>query len=361
VPRLAAIVVLAVAAATAACGPRSGPPAPISHGGESRPALSRSEAASGIVIVQPGDTLYAVARRTGAPVRALIDTNRLQAPYRIQAGQRLQIPHIAAASARPSTVASSGSTGPTVAAVPRGGVESAPIAPPPSVTGAPLAGNPASPQVSTLPPSTPSNLPVVMPPPPAPGTEAAIATPATPVPTASASPQSPPAVGESPAPQPAPGPAAPPPGASSSAPASSDEITPQARDGRFLWPVRGNIISTFGTKPGGLQNDGINIAAPRGTPVRATENGVVVYAGNELKGFGNLLLLRHADGWMSAYAHLDAFLVERGATVKRGQNVARVGQTGSVATPQLHFELRRGGRAVDPRGQLAPLQTATAN
>jgi murein DD-endopeptidase MepM/ murein hydrolase activator NlpD len=354
VPRLAAITLLAAAAVTAGCGPRSGPPAPVSHGGESRPALSRSEAASGIVIVQPGDTLYAVARRTGAPVRSLIDTNRLQAPYRIQAGQRLQIPHVAAATASrpaPSTVSSTGTAGPTVAAVPRGGVESAPIAPPPAASPAP-----------TLPSPTQSTPPVVMPPPPAPGTEAAVAAPTAPLPSAGALPQtSPPNEGVSPAPSAAPGPVAPPPGATASASPSTEEITPEARAGRFLWPVRGNVISTFGAKPGGLQNDGINIAAPRGTPVRAAENGVVVYAGNELKGFGNLLLLRHADGWMSAYAHLDAFLVERGATVKRGQNVARVGQSGSVATPQLHFELRRGGRAVDPRGQLPPLQTATAN
>jgi murein DD-endopeptidase MepM/ murein hydrolase activator NlpD len=93
--------------------------------------------------------------------------------------------------------------------------------------------------------------------------------------------------------------------------------------------------------------------------VRAAENGVVVYAGNELRGFGNLLLLRHADGWMSAYAHLDEMLVERGAQIRRGQTIGRVGQTGSVSAPQLHFELRRGGRAVDPRGQL-PLESAAA-
>ncbi|MFM8991162.1 MAG: murein hydrolase activator EnvC family protein, partial [Alphaproteobacteria bacterium] len=131
------------------------------------------------------------------------------------------------------------------------------------------------------------------------------------------------------------------------------DARPQPRTGRFLWPVRGEVVSAFGAKAGGLQNDGINIAAGLGTPVRAAENGVVVYAGNELKGFGNLVLLRHADGWMSAYAHLDEIGVERGAQVQRGQGIGKVGQSGGVSSPQLHFELRRDGRPVDPRPHLA--------
>lgn len=209
-----------------------------------------------------------------------------------------------------------------------------------------------------------------MPPPPAPGTEAAAVLQAPPPASAPATPgAAPPSPSQAQA-QPQSSPpvvaapsvvAPPPPAGPSAATPSAIDPAPPARAGRFLWPVRGNIISTFGAKPGGLQNDGINIAAPRGTPVRATENGVVVYAGNELKGFGNLLLVRHADGWMSAYAHLDEMLVQRGASVTRGQLVAKVGQSGSVASPQLHFELRRAGRAVDPRTQLAPVQTADAN
>ena len=99
----------------------------------------------------------------------------------------------------------------------------------------------------------------------------------------------------------------------------------------------------------------------RGTVVRAAGPGVVVYAGNELKGFGNLLLVRHAEGWMSAYAHLDEAMVERGAEVQRGQAIGRVGQTGNVASPQLHFELRRAGKPVDPRGLLPAAQSAEAN
>ena len=133
---------------------------------------------------------------------------------------------------------------------------------------------------------------------------------------------------------------------------------PARSQSQFLWPVRGKIISNFGAKRGGLKNDGINIAAPRGTKVLAAENGVVAYAGNELRGFGNLLLIKHADGWVSAYAHNEAIVVRRGQRVRRGQAIARVGSTGSVSEPQLHFELRKGSRALNPADLLGPRQRA---
>jgi murein DD-endopeptidase MepM/ murein hydrolase activator NlpD len=137
------------------------------------------------------------------------------------------------------------------------------------------------------------------------------------------------------------------------APDSSPVPEPKAMSGRkFLLPVNGKLTARFGSVSNGLHNDGINIAAPRGTPVRAAQNGVVAYAGNELKGFGNLLLIRHANGWMTAYAHNDVLLVKRGDQVKRGQVIARVGSTGNVATPQLHFELRHNTEAVDPTPNL---------
>jgi LysM repeat protein len=116
----------------------------------------------------------------------------------------------------------------------------------------------------------------------------------------------------------------------------------------FRWPVRGRIISGFGPKPGGQANAGINIAVPEGTPVKAAEDGVVVYANNELKTYGNLLLIRHADGYVTAYAHLSEILVKHGDTVKRGQVIAKAGQTGDVTSPQLHFEIRKRSTAVDP-------------
>ncbi len=120
----------------------------------------------------------------------------------------------------------------------------------------------------------------------------------------------------------------------------------------FLWPIKGKVLSGFGPKAKGLQNDGINIAAPRGTPVRAAQNGVVAYAGNELRGFGNLLLVKHSNGWITAYAHNDSLLVKRGDKISKGQNIAKIGSTGNVSTPQLHFELRKGRRAVDPKPYL---------
>jgi murein DD-endopeptidase MepM/ murein hydrolase activator NlpD len=116
----------------------------------------------------------------------------------------------------------------------------------------------------------------------------------------------------------------------------------------FRWPVRGRVIAGFGPKPNGLQNDGINLAVPEGTPVKAADDGVVAYAGNELKGYGNLVLVRHSNGFVTAYAHASEIMVKRGDNVKRGQVIAKSGQTGSVTSPQLHFEIRKGATPVDP-------------
>lgn len=132
--------------------------------------------------------------------------------------------------------------------------------------------------------------------------------------------------------------------------ASNDQLpTPEPMSGNsFRWPVKGRVISEFGTKPDGGHNDGIDVAVPQGTSVKAAENGVVAYAGNELKGYGNLILIRHANNWVSAYAHNDEILVKRGDKVRRGQIIAKAGATGSVTQPQVHFELRKGSRPVDP-------------
>ena len=116
----------------------------------------------------------------------------------------------------------------------------------------------------------------------------------------------------------------------------------------FRWPLPGRIISGFGAKPGGRFNDGVNLKASNGEAVRAAGDGVVAYAGDAIAGFGNLLLVKHAGGWVSAYAHNEALLVARGSRVKAGEAIARAGQSGAVAEPQLHFELRRGRTPVDP-------------
>jgi len=135
-----------------------------------------------------------------------------------------------------------------------------------------------------------------------------------------------------------------------------EESRPALASG-FRWPVRGRVISTFGEKPNGVRNEGINIAVPEGADVHAASDGVVAYAGNELKGYGNLVLIRHRNGWVTAYAHNKELFVKRGDRVRRGQVIAKAGSTGSVKTPQLHFELRKGASAVDP---LKYLGTATA-
>jgi murein DD-endopeptidase MepM/ murein hydrolase activator NlpD len=117
---------------------------------------------------------------------------------------------------------------------------------------------------------------------------------------------------------------------------------------QFRWPVRGRVISGFGPMPNGQQNDGVNLSVPEGTAVRAAEDGVVAYSGNELKGYGNLILVRHANGFVTAYAHASELMVKRGDTVKRGQVIAKSGATGNVTAPQLHFEIRKGSAPVDP-------------
>ena len=132
-------------------------------------------------------------------------------------------------------------------------------------------------------------------------------------------------------------------------------LPPVRKGSPFIWPVEGSLISEFGSKGEGLRNDGINIAAPRGSVVRAARPGVVAYAGNELRGFGNLLLIKHGNGWVTAYAHNDSLAVRRGEKVRRGQVIAHVGNSGNVVQPQLHFEIRKGNKAVDPMRQISHL------
>lgn len=124
------------------------------------------------------------------------------------------------------------------------------------------------------------------------------------------------------------------------------------RKTKFMWPVNGKVVSNFGVVGKGRKNDGINIKAAIGTNVKAADKGVVAYAGNELKGFGNLVLIKHSDGYITAYAHNDRLYVKKGQKVLRGEKIATVGSTGSVNTPQLHFEVRAGKKAVNPRSYL---------
>lgn len=341
---------------------RQGPPAPIDNRGNlffgrgtaipvARPAVERPKptvvtaaalpvTTPRVVTVQSGDTLYGVSRRNNVPIRAIINANNLTPPYYLSIGRQLVLPqqsyHRVAAGETVATIARAYGVS-TQDLVRSNGIEppyliyvGQPILIPVPTPGA---SQPAI-ATATLPPTSPS-IP--------------------PSPTIS---QAPPTSVLDSGPGPGPGagpPDAMPPDTLASLPPPSALVEPPigAPPGAFIWPVQGRVLSGFGPKPGGLVNDGINIAAPLGTPVRASQDGTIAYAGNELRGYGNLLLVRHDNGWVTAYAHNSELLVGRGDRVRRGQVIARVGSSGSVGEPQLHFEIRQGTRSVDPTRYLS--------
>ena len=269
--------------------------------------------------VQPGDTVYGISRRLSVPLRGVIDTNGLKPPYILSVGRNLRIANPRRHVVRP---------GDTVYGIARTyGVEMSELVRFNRIE-APY----------TIAPGRVLILPVGRARPPL--APASVATAKTRIATSraqSARPAPPKIAKTSTASKPKP----------AKRVAAIPKPPPRA-GGKFLWPTRGKLITAYGPKKGGLYNDGINIAAPRGAPVRAADNGVVVYRGNELRGFGNLILVKHAGGWVTAYAHNGTFLVRRGERVKRGQVIAKVGSTGNVTRPQLHFEIRKGTRAVNP-------------
>jgi murein DD-endopeptidase MepM/ murein hydrolase activator NlpD len=250
------------------------------------------EAGSATHLVQPGDTAWNISRRYGISVDQLMAANGGSATVKL--GQKIAIPGATRSA-------------PDAASTPQPRVQVAaldPAAEPPpppvvAMTPAPaIATAPVAPAAEIIPPGQPQ--------------QAAIA------------PQT----------------------------ASLEEgmpDQPQANiSGAFRWPVRGRVISGFGKKPNGERNDGINLAVPEGTEVKAAEDGTIIYAGNELKSYGNLVLIRHADGWVSAYAHNSDLKVKRGQEVRRGETIAISGMSGGVTTPQVHFELRKDATPVDP-------------
>ena len=143
---------------------------------------------------------------------------------------------------------------------------------------------------------------------------------------------------------------------------SSEDASPNGANGAppFRWPARGRVINNFGAKVNGSANDGIDLAVPEGTQVRAADDGVVAYAGNELKGYGNLVLVRHSNGFVTAYANASELLVRRNDQVHKGQVILKSGQTGNAVTPQLHFEIRKNSAPVDPMQFLPTDKTASA-
>ena len=280
----------------AAAEPHGPPPLP-----RDKPAL--------VLTVEPGDSVGGIAQRYGVTTVAIIVLNELSYPYWLHTGQRLAVPRAGYAVARrdvPPADASRYANGEPAMVVAAVEVEPAtparvePEHPAPLVQAEPAAPEPPRARATRLARAEPEATP--------------------PRPTLYAL---------------------------ALQPVADDVPLPPSRN-TFLWPIEGSVISGFGAKPGGKHNDGINIAAPVGSEVRAAQTGVVAYAGNELRGYGNLVLIRHDGGWMTAYAHNDALLVGKGDVVRRGQVISHSGRSGGVSRPQAHFEIRHDGEPQDP-------------
>lgn len=273
------------------------------------------------VTVRAGDTVYAIARRTGATPQAIIGENNLRAPYTLAVGQTLRLPNpqekivntvnqpvrqqasAPAQSMRTQTVRSgdtlysiSRSTGVSVQAL----AQANGLRPPYQLSVGQQLQTPASAggavqiQREAAAPSRSQDV------------------------------------------------------AELARTVSYTQPAAAASQSLFSWPVKGAVIGNYGAGSNGRRNDGINIAAPVGTPVRAAADGEVVYRGAELEGYGNLLLIKHDDGFVTAYAHNDVMLVRKGQKVRKGEAIAKVGQTGAASEPQLHFEIRQNLKSVDP-------------
>ena len=244
------------------------------------------------ISVAPGDTLFSLSRRYSVPVNDLAVMNNIVAPFTLSVGQKLKVPNLSSAPVRAVT-ANIATAAPVATTATRPDNKT-----PTSVTGRT--------QGSATSDTTKKS-------------EHKIAMPRQKI---------------------------------SSDPSKKLPTIAARSSSKFSWPVRGKILSHYGAKSGGLFNDGINIGASRGTAVKASENGVVAYAGNEVKGMGNLVIIQHSGGWMTVYAHMNSMSVRRGARVSVGQKIGTVGATGKVDRPQLHFEIRKGTKAYNPASYL---------
>lgn len=355
--------------ADAGPGPAIGAPRPRPGGSPPGAPMPRAEAPrqDRQITVEPGQSVGKLAAQYHVSKQTIIAANHLEGPeYKVKIGSRLTIPGAGGAPQQQAMAPAPSSGGPspdvialddppaphTPAAKPTG-----PVPARPEVAAAPLP-RPAPPPPASAPASEPPRSVAALPPPP---------------PPQSAPPQLRPAqlASQASAPPPPPSPAAtgpnktiafPPREPSAAEEARTEPAAPpppiQSTGSRFPWPVRGNVLASYGVAADGTHNDGINIAASRGTPIKSVESGMVAYVGNELRGYGNLILVKHTNGWISAYAHCDEVLVHKGDPVYKGQTIGKVGATGGVSEPQLHFELRQGKRPVDPRGFLDPAPSA---
>lgn len=324
------------------------PPAePIASTGSVAPrsvaAVKPSQVSGTTIIVGTSDTLDGLSKRYNVSSAAILQANGYRGPRALQPGQQLIIPRATAQNApppAPAAVAAAPSAGASSTHVVNRGETLMSLSRRYNVTLSQLAkannltpasklgigskvvipGARSAPAIAAVQPAA-EQKPVVV-------AQAPQTKPATPEPQqkarlASATPEIP-----------------------ESAPAKAAETTSALP--AFRWPARGRVIAGYGAKTNGKQNDGINVAVPEGTPVKAAEDGVVAYSGNELKDYGNLVLVRHSNGYVTAYAHASELMVKRGDTIKRGQIIAKSGQTGGVSSPQLHFEIRKGSSPVDP-------------
>lgn len=254
-------------------------------------APPRLPSKGGIYVAQSGDTLTSIGRSHGVGPNTLAQVNQMEPGAPLRIGQKIAIP---GSGYKPTAVAAAAPVVPVAKPVPVKAVAAA--------------------------------------------AETAVATP----------------VAYAPQPPPAASPVAPVRQAATASGAPADSEGASVADG-FRWPVRGRVISRFGSKPSGGTNDGINVSVPEGTSVKAAEDGTVAYVGNELEGYGNLVLIRHSNGYVTAYAHNSELDVKKGDAVRRGQVIAKSGKTGNVATPQVHFEIRKGSSPIDPMQKLETL------
>jgi len=271
------------------------------------------------ITVEGNKNVYGVAHEHNVSMRDLIVLNNLQPPFNLHNGQKLTLPappgalmptgDMTAAEAMPPPGQASVGTVEQTELPP---IQSAPISSAPLSRGSVTYTNTPKPAVKSS--TTPSAETLTTP------------SPHQTVPTTAA------ATGEEVA----------------SINPSEASPPPDVPSGNFVWPVQGPVLSGYGPKGQGLSNDGVNIGAPKGAPVVAAGAGIVVYAGNEMKGFGNLVLIRHQGGWVTAYAHLDRVLVAKDAVVAQGDEIGTVGKSGNVDRPQVHFETRYDGKTVDP-------------
>ncbi|CAN7244426.1 LysM peptidoglycan-binding domain-containing protein [Phenylobacterium sp. LjRoot225] len=268
-----------------------------------------------------GDTLYAIAKRFGVTAEALRAENDLSRNASLRSGQKLRLPD-GYKDQGPLTSTTRVPVAPPVSQ-----------SPPPAPAPRPYSPPPAPPQAAPQTPSTAQPAPRPYAPPPAISVPRPYVPPPRPY-TPPARPYAPPPVYTPPAG--GQGPAAGP----TSAPTPADAQLSELGRGRFVWPLQGSIISDFGPKAPGQRNDGINIGAQVGASIRAAAAGDVVYAGDQVPGFGNLVLIKHANGWVTAYGHLSRVMVKMQQKVAQGQEIGLAGATGGVSEPQLHFEVR---------------------